>query len=404
MRKFFLLSRGEDVYSYKLALLTSKSVVAYVRERLAGVPSLPFALDAELVVRDITDGNLNFAFSVGEAADEARAVFVKQAPGYIKVLGEAFKLAAERMVLESEVMQAYAALTPDYVPRFILRDPESFVMVTEYLHGYVLMRSALMSRRLQGTAAVEEVARFMAVTHSATWIGTAGAERWGTVNNETMCGITADYVFSKPLDAADGTNRCSSGLTDVAAALRADAALCEGVLAMRSTFLMTKQCLVHGDLHTGSVMVPADGGTGPAKVIDAEFAFFGPAAFDVGSFVANLVFAASLGPSPEVHAMIHAAWVTYVGATTPLKSDNAATAEMLQLACGFCGCELIRRIVGAAHVDDLEKAPEAIKLTAEKTALAIGCRLVKGREGIGSIDALLAIVQEEVGNPAHASL
>ena len=359
-----------------MALLTSKSVVAYVREMLAGVPSLPFALDAELVVRDITDGNLNFAFSVGEAADEARAVFVKQAPGYIKVLGEAFKLAAERMVLESEVMQAYAALTPDYVPRFILRDPESFVMVTEYLHGYVLMRSALMSRRLQGTAAVEEVARFMAVTHSATWIGTAGAERWGTVNNETMCGITADYVFSKPLDAADGTNRCSSGLTDVAAALRADAALCEGVLAMRSTFLMTKQCLVH----------------------------FGPAAFDVGSFVANLVFAASLGPSPEVHAMIHAVWVTYVGATTPLKADNAATAEMLQLACGFCGCELIRRIVGAAHVDDLENAPEAIKLTAEKTALAIGCRLVKGREGIGSIDALLAIVQEEVGNPAHASL
>ena len=51
-------------------------------------------------------------------------------------------------------------------------------------------------------------------------------------------------------------------------------------------------------------MVPAGGAEGVAKVIDAEFAHFGCAAFDVGSLIANLIFAASLGPAPEVRSMI----------------------------------------------------------------------------------------------------
>ena len=69
---------------------------------------------------------------------------------------------------------------------------------------------------------------------------------------------------------------------------------------LRHAFLSEKECLIHGDLHTGSVMVPAvesdeeeegeSSGGGAAKVIDGEFAFYGPAAFDVGTFVANIAF------------------------------------------------------------------------------------------------------------------
>ena len=64
---------------------------------------------------------------------------IKQAPGYIKVLGEGYVLDAGRMTIESEVMQEYAATAPEYVPRFIFRDTEHFVLVTEFLNGYVLV-------------------------------------------------------------------------------------------------------------------------------------------------------------------------------------------------------------------------------------------------------------------------
>lgn len=46
--------------------------------------------------------------------------------------------------------------------------------------------------------------------------------------------------------------------------------------------------MIHADLHTGSVMVDDDGGL---FVIDAEFAMMGPAAFDVGAFLGNVLLA-----------------------------------------------------------------------------------------------------------------
>lgn len=48
-----------------------------------------------------------------------------------------------------------------------------------------------------------------------------------------------------------------------------------------------QQALLHGDLHTGSLMCTDD----TTYVIDAEFAFCGPIAFDVGKMIANLLIA-----------------------------------------------------------------------------------------------------------------
>lgn len=47
------------------------------------------------------------------------------------------------------------------------------------------------------------------------------------------------------------------------------------------------QALIHGDLHTGSIMVTEE----TMYVFDFEFAFVGPMAFDVGALLANLFLA-----------------------------------------------------------------------------------------------------------------
>ena len=39
------------------------------------------------------------------------------------------------------------------------------------------------------------------------------------------------------------------------------------------------EALIHGDLHTGSIMVTES----ETRVIDPEFAFYGPMGFDVGA-------------------------------------------------------------------------------------------------------------------------
>src|SRR5690625_7010489 len=52
-------------------------------------------------------------------------------------------------------------------------------------------------------------------------------------------------------------------------------------------FMTRAEALIHGDLHTGSVMVKgeSEAGSGAAvsvKAFDPEFAFYGPVAFDLG--------------------------------------------------------------------------------------------------------------------------
>ena len=52
-------------------------------------------------------------------------------------------------------------------------------------------------------------------------------------------------------------------------------------------FCEKTQALIHGDLHTGSVMVTHES----TQVIDPEFAFYGPMGFDIGAFIGNLFLA-----------------------------------------------------------------------------------------------------------------
>ena len=50
------------------------------------------------------------------------------------------------------------------------------------------------------------------------------------------------------------------------------------------------RALCHGDLHPGSIMVNQDEGT--VKIIDPEFAVYGPPGLDVGSLLSGFVLAA----------------------------------------------------------------------------------------------------------------
>ena len=52
-------------------------------------------------------------------------------------------------------------------------------------------------------------------------------------------------------------------------------------------FCERAQALIHGDLHTGSVMVTPSS----TQVIDPEFSFYGPMGFDVGAYIGNLILA-----------------------------------------------------------------------------------------------------------------
>ncbi len=75
----------------------------------------------------------------------------------------------------------------------------------------------------------------------------------------------------------------SPQLDGLVAELRADRDLKVEAQRLKHIFAANAETLLHGDLHSGSIMV-TDSET---RIIDPEFAFYGPMAFDVGMLLAN---------------------------------------------------------------------------------------------------------------------
>ncbi|ERN08875.1 hypothetical protein AMTR_s00015p00197590, partial [Amborella trichopoda] len=105
--------------------------------------------------------------------------------------------------------------------------------------------------------------------------------------NVEMCRHTEQVVFSDPYKIAKYNHWTSPYLDWDAEAIREDYQLKQEIAELKSMFCARAQALIHGDLHTGSVMATANS----TQVIDPEFAFYGPMGFDVGAFLGNLILA-----------------------------------------------------------------------------------------------------------------
>jgi 5-methylthioribose kinase len=186
--------------------------------------------------------------------------------------------------------------------------------------------------------------------------------------------------------------------------------------------------LLHGDLHTGSIMVTDD----DTRVIDPEFAVYGPMAFDIGMLLANFwmsYFSQSghemdgsrdsvrdylLRTTAEIWAIFRAEfsrlWRTersgMLYAASIFENDRLGSEQALDHVLhalwedlvGFAGVEIHRRILGLAHNADFEKiADEALRARCEAPALRFGRHLVVNRRQIYSIDEVnsLAVLMEK---------
>ena len=101
-----------------------------------------------------------------------------------------------------------------------------------------------------------------------------------------MLSLTEQFVFTRPFTEGDETNKCSPEVKDILHTIYGDEVVMETAKKMTKLFKEKKECLLHGDLHTGSVLVKGK----DSRIIDLEFAFVGPAAFDVGMLLANYIF------------------------------------------------------------------------------------------------------------------
>lgn len=338
---------------------------------------------ADLSVTEIGDGNLNFVFFV-RGPDAALAI--KQALPWSRMSKGARALGSNRLGFETRALQIFAEFAPQHVPHIYHYDEGNALMAQEFLTPHIILRKGLMAAQdypLLG----DHISTYLAnCLYGSSGLGMAPSRRRALqadfARNIELCEITERLVFTHPFQTAASNRWSTPDLDAEVAALQANAALITRVQALKLGFLTQSEALLHGDLHSGSIMLTAD----QTQVIDPEFATFGPMGFDIGMLLGNLMLAYFAQPGhagrPAYKAqtlrLVEQIWQEFARKFSDLaKADGWSTplvqpllSGVLADTIGYAAIEMIRRIIGAAHIAEFETIADAkLRVKCEKAAL-----------------------------------
>jgi 5-methylthioribose kinase len=369
-------------------ILTPSTVADYVARnpRLAAV--LP--PDRIHAVREVGDGNLNLVFILSRS--DGPGIVLKQALPYVRLVGPDWPMAPDRAAKEAVALRSHGALAPSLVPTLFDYDAERFIISMEDLSDHSVWRHAL-NRGERHPGAATDVGEYVGrVAFGTSIFGMPAAEQkaaLATAVNAELCEITEDLVLTEPTRPA-ARNSCLPANEKDARDLVEDDATVREMGILKVVFMTHAEALIHGDLHTGSVMVraAADGRPRSTKVFDSEFAFYGPVGFDLGLAYANYVIAAArafaLGEDDQAawalglldetwtafDATFRALWPQRIDPrvyTDGVLEDFLATVAVDGI--GFGAAEAMRRIVGLAKTADIETLDPALREGAARGVL-----------------------------------
>lgn len=384
-QEFFLMST-EDVKRYAVEVLHK------------------FEPDEETECIEIGDGNINYVFKIWSKRD-GHSIIVKQADKLLRSSGRPLDI--YRNKIEANILQLEGQLAPGYVPEVYYYDETMAATSMEDVSAFKNLRKELAANRVYPHLA-ENISTFMVDTLLPTTdLVLDRAEKKQRVKfytNPELCEITEDLVLTEPYDDFRGRNIITEGNEAfVREFLYEDQQLHAEVGKLRERFMNNAQALIHGDLHSGSIFANEEG----IRVLDPEFAFYGPMGYDIGNVIGNLFFswANKAFTMPEETDAIQALERT-IRDTCDLtmrklaeKYDQLVTFSLYRApafrkayldsvwadSLGYAGTEIIRRVVGDSKVIEVTSVKDpALRVPMERALIRLGIALIKQRDTLRS--------------------
>jgi len=411
--------------------LDTKSVIEYLKTRPALAEVLP--ADDDYEASEIGDGNLNMVFIVQSKTAPGRSVIVKQALPYLRVVGESWPLTRDRIIYETEALKVYNKLAPEFSPVVYDNDYEMSVAVMENLNKHEIMRKPLVSRQRFPKFA-DHISSFLAnVLFKTSDLYLSSKEKKALQEkfmNPDLRKLQEDFVYTNPFMQAE-ENNWNPLIDDLAKEVRSDGKLKQEINKLKIDYMLKAQSLIHADLHTGSIMLNED----ETKVIDPEFAFMGPMAYDIAAVIQNLIlnYASHFAHSKDIAEResyqeyllqtIQDIWNGFArkfdalwqehndGDMSPnaywdFQGGQEAFAEfrkdyikdVLQDVAGIGGTKMLRRMFGIVSVWDISSIEDdAERAKVERFIVNLGRRWIMERRNISSIEQLIDMTKEEAG-------
>ncbi|WYP25371.1 S-methyl-5-thioribose kinase [Alkalihalobacillus sp. FSL W8-0930] len=349
-----------------------------------------FPEGSAITCEEIGDGNLNYVFRLVDP-QTSQSIIIKQA-GPVARISDEFKVSPDRNRIEHDILKIQGELVPDYVPEVYHYDPIMNCTVMEDLSDYTILRKAFLHKQTYPLLS-DHLSTFLVQTllHTSDLVlnHKDKKEQVKAFINPELCEITEDLVYTEPFYDCPRNEVFSETLPYVREEFWGDERLALETAKLKFQFLTKAQSLIHGDFHTGSIFVTEN----QTKVIDAEFAFYGPAGYDIGNIIANLIFAYVNGDQTIEDPTERESYTTYLLTTIQEIVDQFKEKftyafydqvtervaqypgfleyyleEILIDTAAVVGLELARRVIGLAPVEDLTSIIDPTKRAAAEIA------------------------------------
>ena len=262
-------------------LLDCDEVISYVKEKNL------FSENANLTVKEIGDGNINYIFKVENKID-GKSIVLKQADKLLRSSGRPLDLT--RSKIEANILRIENNLAPHFVPEIYFYDEIMCVLAMEDISEYKNLRTELIAGKIFPNFAdniSEFLSRTLLLTTDLFMNKFEKKKNVKEFTNPELCDISECLVFTEPYDNNRNRNIITAGNEEfVENTLYKNEDLHFTILKLREKFMNYSQSLIHGDLHSGSIFINEKG----IKIIDPEFSFYGPMAYDIGNVIGNLYF------------------------------------------------------------------------------------------------------------------
>ena len=270
-----------------MVVLDKHNIIPYLRERYPAFDTRG-AVSVSAIGDDAEDsqGLINYVFRVKNAQG---SLILKQARSNMRLdddvesTGASYCPPQDRNWSEYLSMKLRRAITPECVPEVYFADRENHVFLMEDVN-YLKPSRAQLARGVMIDGLGERVARFLCDNHFYTSEFYLDTEVFRELDrrfvNTGMRAIMENWLFLRDTP----THKCPELTKHFLPYIFAGDVVTQSHI-LRHKYMNSTQAFIHSDVHTSNIF--ADDSR--IKVIDMEYTFAGPMAYDLGYFLASLV-------------------------------------------------------------------------------------------------------------------
>lgn len=395
----------------KYFLMNEKDALEYAKEKLK--KELKSSKNAvNITCKEIGDGNLNYVYRV---KNNKKSLIIKQAGIRTRSDSSGRILDINRNKREAEILTYYGKKFPNLVPKIFYIDETMKLFVMEDLKDYTILRDALIKGKIIAHLP-KQITDFIAETSLSTADFFTDAftkkNQVAKYTNKELCKISEELVFTEPFFNLLKENVFSDSLKNyVKKEFYNDKELQFEAAKLKYEFMNNPQALIHGDLHTGSIFTNDK----YIKVMDSEFAFYGPIGYDLGTIMANLIFSyvyhLNISNNQKFISFIYKAVNDILKLfkekflnkfykdvmDISVKNDKFIKYylnNVIEYSFGICGLEIIRRTTGSARVKEIESVKDKRKRAdMEYILLKIGKECIMQRDKLVNVKDFMKFVE-----------